>query len=364
MAETDISRRHLLRVLTGREKFTQLPEPITTPIPPEQSGGFNLGQLFAAVQMIPYTAAMGAAVGVLDARMNHGGIRAIARDTVYGAIAPFILGSLTGCGNSAPVTRQNEVLPTATREPIFDIAPIVPFIEAGRKMRSEADKNMLFTTSPGTDLAYFGNQTVAQIRAIQDKNKRVWAAIGFLDVMNNPRYNNNLNTCNIYTLDLLRLLLGNEVIGSYYKITGPSKADLLPVGAPGVAGLNVWNDPKEALIQRNNYRAFSSNELDLWMINHGSKRYGWVAVNSQADLIRVLNDGYVTMGVTPFQYIMDHQTENPIGHAFVLSSTAYGGIQRTQSTSNIEIDGWVMNSTDYRVRPEQGTYKYWAHKLP
>ncbi|MDH7476565.1 MAG: hypothetical protein QHH09_03840 [Microgenomates group bacterium] len=108
-------------------------------------------------------------------------------------------------------------------EPLKLSTETLNYISQGAILKTPEDQRMLDETYPGIDLTYSNNQTVAQIRAIPNRRLRMMMAIGFLNVEGSGRYNrrDDLYTCNVYSLDFLRLILGNDIIGSRYNlITG------------------------------------------------------------------------------------------------------------------------------------------------
>ncbi len=283
-----------------------------------------------------------------------------------GLQAGVVLGlmGLSGCKPNTPDTApQPPVVPTSTE---VDISSLRPFIQEGFNLRSEADSAML-SGRPWRDLTYFENPAVKTIRAVPDKTERFMKAIGWLDVMRSKRYNDpELYTCNIYTLDLLRLLLGNEVIGSIYNESN---------GNPGVFGPDMLEFPA-------GYLSFNSNNLDGWMKQHGSKRYGWRQVGTQDALKQSLKAGAVALGVSSKEYIDAERAKlrkqeidkglgayslpDFTGHAFTLVD-GKGCFVLSQSTENIQARGYRYDTKNQpKVLPEDGahTYNFWVHDVP
>lgn len=223
-----------------------------------------------------------------------------------------------------------------------------------KKNNNKKSKRLLDVIKTGTDLTYLGNELVEAIRKIPNKIQRFMATIGFLDVMNSPRYNRGDWACNSYAIDFLRLLLGNEVIG--YRVSRYNSAP----HSVGEDNLN-WNS-QAAIDQLNHdYIALDSNILDAWMRDHGKPEYGWKKVESQAALLTKLNAGYIALGVTKDELIQNRTKRT--GHAFVLGG-ANGRIFLTQASDNVQLQIFSKGDTYEKVYPQASTSNFWVKILP
>ncbi|MFH0773399.1 MAG: hypothetical protein V1922_03760 [bacterium] len=261
------------------------------------------------------------------------------------AMAAFMLAA--GCTGRAPSSGAIHVpppLPVASA----DISPVLPTLVQGTSLRTEADIHMLNTTIPGIDLTYSGNERVTKIRSIPDPTERILKAIGFLDVENSVRYSTDVQgvyVCNVYALDLLRLVLGNHDIGSSYS---------QKTGMPSVRGPN---DPALS----NDYLFLHANNLDKWMQTYGVK-YGWRKANTQEELRRILATNAIGLGVSSQDYITK-QERGFTGHSFVITNDQKSfGV--SQATRNVRFEGWPFNSTGPKVYPEANVFSFWVHTLP
>ncbi len=227
-------------------------------------------------------------------------------------------------------------------------------IQQGMNMRTAQDTAAVFGTNAAIDLPYSRLATVERVRAISDPVKRVTAAIGFLDVenRNNRRYDVDDGSCNIYALDLSRLLLGNNVIGSRFNSED---------GSPAVLGLGDadWTDVAAISGFNEQFPYLAAFNLDDWMRTHGT-RYGWLKVNSPAALSQIMHTKeYIALGVTRDELIRTGRVGN--GHSYVLTYGAEPGYGLTQATNNISYN-WVAPERDERTNPGQ-VYNIYAHKL-
>lgn len=262
---------------------------------------------------------------------------------------------LTGCKPvppSSPPAEQPRETPESLQQ------KMIKLIQAGREMRTSSDTKMLDDTYPGIDLTYSGNETVANIRKIQDPVTRVMAAVGFLDVENSKRYkrkdDNNVDifACNIYTLDLLRLLLGNENIGSRYDANG----------VLSVAGTNDLNGfSKEKMDQYDTEHPFlTADNFDWWMKKYGSD-YGWRQMREDTDLQTVMNSRQsVVVGVTCEEDVQP--PPNSTGHMFVLLPVNPGFVGVTQSTQNISLQVFPYINKEPKIHTTN-QYNFHAHVL-
>ncbi len=258
-----------------------------------------------------------------------------------------------------PIVESTPIVGVAA--PVLENAPKIDqfetLINTGTSMRTPQDIKMFSDRNPGIDLTFAGNKTVEEIRKIPDPLKRILAAIGFLDVNNSGRYywienGNRVYTCNVYALDLLRELLGNDVIGSRYnKFTGE----------PSVFGLNQISQ-KEQYEEVN--LALNSNNLDAWMQIYGSEKYGWLLATTQEQLVQLLGEGYIGLAVTKQENVDPKTHPGAIGHALVV---AYDKASKefiiSQSTDNIEAKKFPYDSPEPKVNPNSSPYNFWAHKL-
>ena len=299
---------------------------------------------------------------------------------------------LSACGSPQPHPQAQQasntfpgpdaLVPTPSPLPAVDAVPSAPPIDLSNMQQlidtwavkvTKEDKAMLKSTQPGVDLRYSDNETVKAIRAVPDKVERIMAAISFLDVQNSARYNYDTQkkySCNTYALDLLTLLLGNDVIGSRYNVI---------TGAPQVFGAKDI-----AKLSKASYEKFTannpflhSNNLDVWMKKYGDK-LGWRKVASQVELQQCLEKGAVGLGVSSQEHINSQRKiikdmaiakgEDPnkvdfIGHAFVVAN-GRGNFVISQSTDNIQLQGFSYDSLNQKVCPEKSDYSFWVHDLP
>lgn len=261
------------------------------------------------------------------------------------------LGAVAGVGTLGMLlTGQCE---TTEQRIARETASMQQLIRDGSNMRTRQDLEDVFMTKAGIDLPFSRSQTVQRIRAISDPTKRVMAAIGYLDVENlgNRRYDVDEGSCNIYALDLLRLVLGNNIIGSRFN-----RAD----GSPAVFGVRDtdWSDPENISELGEMYPYLGAFNLDQWMRVYGN-RYGWQKVQSSSQLRQLLrNDQHIALGVTKDELVRSRQIGD--GHAFVLTKGADPGFGLTQATNNIQYK-WIAPD-DVRATPGQ-IYNIHAHRL-
>ncbi|MBI3366752.1 hypothetical protein HY041_03955 [Candidatus Roizmanbacteria bacterium] len=285
-----------------------------------------------------------------DKGTNEFGIR-IRRKWIPIIIAAALgLAALPGCGPAVATFPVSPTRPPIEQPVLLTESPelmrMKEIIEKGYAMRTVEDTRMLEETYPGIDLKYSGNQTVAKIRAISDPIERFLTAIAFLDVEKSGRYNKypEIYECNIYTLDLLRLLLGNDVIGSRYSLKD---------GTVDVAGLDeiarMRKNGTWSVFDKNN-PSFDSNMLDKWMREVGSKKYGWRQVRTQNEFTQ----GTVVLGVTKWELIQSKKVT--IGHAFVAIPLLNNSMGISQASTNILIQ--VVPYGNSKVDP-MGDYDFW-----
>ena len=291
--------------------------------------------------------------------------RQVLRDTVRLGLGVGAM-ALTGCGLSnisdpPSSRRERQAQPTQTEVP----SQAKEWLENGRALQTEQDRAMLNQTRPGIDMAYSQTNTIDYIRGIPDFQERILTAIGFLDVENSGRYSHNdIYTCNIYALDLLRLLLNHNYIGSRYRVSD---------GEPWVIGQLKLNNMSAAALDAfdSNYLALQSNNLDWWMQTHGTSR-GWQAATTQQELTQQLSSGAVGLAVTNFEIIerIRETGEQPTGHALVNTSLPQDLLGISQSTYNVRLKAYPPNSTASKVNPEildeqfeVPRFKFWTHHL-
>ncbi|OGM10778.1 hypothetical protein A2Z22_02710 [Candidatus Woesebacteria bacterium RBG_16_34_12] len=268
--------------------------------------------------------------------------------------------------------------PSEIKEEI-DINEMLEFIEEGRSMRTNDDIYMLDNTIPGIDLTYFNNPTIQKIRSISDPRKRVMVAIGWLNVGNEEkseigsmRYyffnekGDRVYTCNTYALDLLRLLLDNDDIGSRKNVN---------TGAPNRRGKNDY-DPFDTA-EQDQFNAenpfLDSNNFDGWMRKYGTENHDWRKVNNQEELRQVLAGGKgIVVGVTKKEVVDQkvqevlrrrengEEVEDYSGHMFVVVDIG-NGFGETQATNNYLLRGYSYNSKDQLVKPEESEYNFYVH---
>ncbi|MEI7990568.1 MAG: hypothetical protein WCI88_16160 [Chloroflexota bacterium] len=227
-----------------------------------------------------------------------------------------------------------------------DFSFLEPMIRVGKDLQSADDKVML-DEPPNLDLTYASNPAVRQIRAMADTQARTMATIGWLDVEKSKRYSSGVYTCNVYALDAMRLVLGNDAIGSSYD---------LDTGALGVRGINEPELP-------DNFRFLHANNISKFMKDYGVDLYGWKQVSTKAELDRTLLDGSVVMGASSPDAIEKGGTEY-IGHSFVLFGVK-DNIVLSQSTTNIQAEGHAKGDrSSSKLVPEENMYCFWAHALP
>ena len=288
------------------------------------------------------------------------------------AIASVMAYFLTACGGKLPEMAATPFTEGQWTEGTVDTTFLQPFIAEGDALRSPDDEVML-NAKPYRDLTYYGNPAVEKIRSIADPLEREMAAIGWLDVEHSKRYSavdengNPIYTCNTYALDLMRLLLGNDVIGSSYNT------------ATGELGVRGPNDPELPA----GYEYLYANNIDDFMNKFGGK-YGWKKASSQAQLKKELELGSVCMAASAQDYIekqrqliRDEAQKNRqdlstvkdfVGHSFTLFD-AKKGFLLSQSTFNIQDQGIPYNDTGskdaVKVNPMlYPDYSFWVHALP
>lgn len=254
--------------------------------------------------------------------------------------------ALAGSG----VTAALAVIGRACRDPKErTLAEMNGLVQQGLNMRTPRDAEALGTRA-SIDIPYSKLATVNRIRQIDDPVKRVMAGIGFLDVENNIRYRNLPNgACNVYALDLLRLALGSDDVGSRYNERTGSP-EVLGVGDPG------WEN-REDFDAKNPFLA--AWNLDWWMRRYG-RAYGWKMMDSQTELQRLLQSGdYIALGVTKKESIPEGRVA---GHSYVLT---HGGsrstIGWTQATNHVRFN--TIPLSDEKTKPGQ-TYNIHVHELP
>jgi hypothetical protein len=270
--------------------------------------------------------------------------------------------ALANCGT--PQTQAQlppvDTAPIALATPTADLSEIQHMMDAGAALRSQEDVAMLDSTRPGIDLTYYENPAVQAIRSIQDTTERIMAAIGWIDVERFGRFNYDIfgvYDCNGYALDLLRLLLGNDVIGSRYSLVPGEE------GMPSVAGLSFYNASSQE--QVNAFDAthpfLDSNNLDAYMKQYGAT-YGWKEAMSQEELKTMLQAGAVALGVTSEEFLQQ-QEPGYIGHALVVADGKTSFIV-SQATNNHRIIPFAYNSLEEKVNPATQKYSFWVHQLP
>jgi len=276
--------------------------------------------------------------------------------------AGFLGLALVGCEEAKSTTESAasspRVITAAASTPtvgvtsaeLIRLSRIQTLADAGLAMRSAADVKMLTETKPGIDLTYSNNATIDKIRKIQDPTERVLAAIGYLDVQHAGRYNDGSYVCNVYALDLLRLLLDNNVIGSRYN-----KANGKPM-ALGPKDLN-WSSNTEVKRIDQQYPFLHSNNLDWWLKTYGVQ-FGWQQVLTKEQLQK-LGSGNIQLGVTKEELIRNKQIE--IGHAFVLANDGSSYIL-SQATDNIRAKAIPYSESNLKSDPA-GQYNFWTHPL-
>lgn len=273
----------------------------------------------------------------------HGKVRSL-------IVAGFLGLSLIGCAN--PHTAQQPPEPPPIVEPSHRDSRTDALIASGRTMQTQADINMLNTTPLGVDLKYSDNSTIKKIRQIENTRERVLAAIGFLDVEKRGRYNGETYACNNYALDLVRLIIGNNDIGSRYNTF---------TGEPEVLGLNDadWTDANViARIDKTN-PYLHGNNLDWWMKQYGTIGYNWRKVSS-SDLARFMNTGdYIGLAVNDEGYLRANGVT--YGHVAVIVPDGSKSFGFSQATRNIsfrppQVDDPIL------AKPQE--YNFYLHPIP
>jgi hypothetical protein len=135
---------------------------------------------------------------------------------------------------------------------------------------------MVNETYPGISLTYTGNPYIEHLRK-QPLPEAILLAIAGLNLEKSLRYNRpNTYVCNVYALDLVRALLGNDVIGDRYHLS---------TGEPYSFGLRDLDWGNNQLVEENNqnYPFFHGNNFDWWARNYG-ERYGWRRVKTLEEL--------------------------------------------------------------------------------
>jgi len=237
------------------------------------------------------------------------------------------------------------------------------WIKEGQEMKTPEDIEMLNNTHPGIDLTYSGNPRVAAIRETTNFKEKIGKAIGFLDVLSSRRYNwreNNhpLYACNIYALDFLRLLLGNQAIGSQYnKETGEPRCF-------GIKNLD-WNNNEAVKKNMDQFPFLHSNNIDWWMKKYGGN-YGWKQIRHQRELLSFCQEGGIALGISSQEQIAEKHEENPnfLGHSFVISSPTPDSFGLTQATTNILAKTYHEDSSCFKVNPQSGKgFNFWGHQM-
>ncbi|MDD3679292.1 MAG: twin-arginine translocation signal domain-containing protein [Candidatus Shapirobacteria bacterium] len=287
--------------------------------------------------------------------------------------------SASGCSpsqeappNQGETTRRQETVKKLDPE---IVKTVEEWIEQGRNMKTPEDSQMLDETRPGIDLTYWGNATVAVIRNLSLPHMFA-AAIGFLDVEKSLRYNREWNpnpednyACNIYALDFLRLILGNDVIGSLYD---------KKTGEPYSIGINQLEQERgKCDPETGSHRFLSSNDIDLWLRTYGIN-YGWQEVTSQESLRQSLV-GSIGLAVTPDNVVKEEtkkaleRGERYSGHSLVVfglgeNGSGEPGFGITQATYNILFHGYPPNDDHPKVNPQSSApenkrFAFWTHKI-
>lgn len=282
------------------------------------------------------------------------------------AFSAVVANTLLGC---SPTDGEGDIS-RGVREGPASADNVKLWLLKGEYLRSDGDRTMLNIPQPGIDLDYQQSQIKEKIGSIADPKERIITAIGYLGVEKNNRYNyseTEVYTCNIYALDLLRLLLGEGVIGSRYN-----KA----TGSPTTLKDSQRRSMTEAqFIEFNNLNlALHANNLDWWMGKHGV-RLGWEKVNTQQELYQRLSSGYVGLAATNHK-IVEIETadldegESFYGHSLVIFAVPGGMLGISQSTHNIQLEEYPLGSDYYKVDPQKikrhdlPELCFWVKKLP
>lgn len=189
----------------------------------------------------------------------------------------FTCSLITGCSSEAQrveiTTISNEEAQKLTQEYLSKIADIQkdPQKYGINPTHFQKFQQKVIETYPGISLRYSDDPFIAYLRK-RPLNEAVILAIAGLNLMTSSRYNRgDTYTCNIYALDLLRAILGNEAIGDRYQ---------KDTGAPFSFGLADLDWADDNLIQsiNNQYPYLHGNNFDWWARNFG-KNYGWQLIN-------------------------------------------------------------------------------------
>lgn len=275
-----------------------------------------------------------------------------------GAAAALIL--LPSCRRDLSVPPPETPLPENV--PLPD--QIITWIKEGKEMRTQEDLNNLNDLYPGIDLPYSYLPTVRAIRGVPDPRQKVSLAVGYLDVEHSKRYSwrnpdgTFVYACNIYALDLLRLVTGNDAIGSRYdKRTGQPFSF-------GPRDLD-WSNKAAVRANFDRYPFIHSNNGAWWLEKYG-RNYGWYPIATQEKLLQKLDTGEVIVwGISSQEQIRKKREEDPtfLGHSFVIFSPERGLFGLTQATWNILAQAYPAGSSFFKVQPERGEFVYWGHPI-
>jgi hypothetical protein len=286
------------------------------------------------------------------------------------SLLPFTL-ALTGSGlflsQSKESIRENSILSweEITQEKARAIAR--PFLKKIYEIGENPTKygiykedfklfqKMVNSTYPGISLTYHKNPFIEKIRGMK-LSEATLAVIAALDVTRSTRYN-EVPACNIYTLDILRALLGNEVIGDRYY----PKNNHQPVSL-GIKDID-WSNYKEVESYTQEYPAVHSNMIDWWMKNYG-KNLGWKPLPPSQPPYSFPPNA-IAVFCTSQEIVERNIANNPnfLGHMGVMfhpDPTQPSIIARTQATTNIPFE--VL----YPKHPvieniKTGTYRVYYH---
>lgn len=223
------------------------------------------------------------------------------------------LGTLFTLTNKLGINLSPSTTPPE-QSPVPEPTPSVQtqrFIQEGKNLVTEEDKQMFKDTTPGVDLPLRANKRIEKILQIPNIRQRVLQILGFFDVYTNPQYdmeqNGGMYACNTYALAVARALLGDSLIGSRYR-----RLD----GEPWVLGRGDGQIPEqipeggwspENLARFNKEHPFlEGNNLDWWLSVHGD-RFGWAGAN-EVQLQEAMQTGrYIALVVNTESYVAQEQ---------------------------------------------------------
>jgi hypothetical protein len=189
--------------------------------------------------------------------------------------------------------------------------------------------NMVDKTSPAISLTYYNNPFIEAIRR-KPLHEAIMFMIAALDVEHSKRYNISY-ACNTYALDILRALLGNEIIGDRYdKQTNKPVSIGIKDIPEGEINLSKYNSK---------YPYMNSDMIDNWMRNYGGK-FGWKKHPEHPSLIPKNSIGVFC---TSWKKLIAEKKRDPqyLGHMGVIfhpDPNQQSIIARTQASTHVPFE--------------------------